>query len=301
MKAVRLHGFGGVEQLRYEEVPTPEPKEGEVLVKMLSTSVNPVDWKIRSGVMQQIFPVTVPHILGNDVAGEVVKAGPGVTGFEKGQRVLAYVPAKSYAEFVIAAADTLTIVPEGLAVEDAGALPVVVTTGAELVERLHPKAGQKILITGALGSVGRSAVFLAKHYGAQVLAGVRGKQKEEAQTLGASAVVAIDDEQEIQGLPELDAIGDTVNGETIGKLIPKLKTGGILGSVLGPPQAAEGKDIHVEAFSAQPDADRLSQMARAVAAGELRIPIAKRFKLKDAAEAQTFAEKGAGGKVILEP
>ncbi len=300
MKAVTLHGYGGVDQLRYEEVPTPEPGEGEVLVRIISASVNPIDWKMRSGAAQQLFPVEFPYILGRDMAGEVVKSGPGSTGFEKGQRVLGYVP-YTYAEFVVASADELAILPEGLAVEDAGALPLVVTTGAQLIEHLNPKAGQKILVTGALGSVGRSAVFLAKHYGAQVLAGVRAHQKKEAESLGASGVVAIDDEREIEALPELDAIGDTVGGETIGKLIPKLKKGGILGSVLGPPKAAEGKDIHVEAFMAQPDADRLSQMARAVAAGELTIPITKRFKLKDAGEAQTFAEKGAAGKVVLEP
>jgi NADPH:quinone reductase-like Zn-dependent oxidoreductase len=207
----------------------------------------------------------------------------------------------SYAEFLTAPADSLAIIPDGLAPEEAGALPLVLTTGAQLIEHINPKSGQKILVTGALGNVGRAAVFLAKHYGARVLAGVRANQKKEAESLGAAEVVAIDDERAIQALPELDAIADTVDGETIGKLLPKLKKGGILGSVLGKPAAAEGRDIYVETFMAQPDADRLQQMARAVQEGEFQIPIAKRFKLKDAAEAQKFAEQASGGKVLLEP
>ncbi|HEX4169569.1 MAG TPA: NADP-dependent oxidoreductase [Bryobacteraceae bacterium] len=300
MKAVQIHGYGGVEQLRYEDVATPEPGDGEVLVRVIATSVNPIDWKIRSGEAKDRFPVKFPFILGRDLAGEVVKAATGVTAFEKGQRVMGMVN-NSYAEFLTAPADSLAIIPDGLAPEEAGALPLVLTTGAQLIEHINPKSGQKILVTGALGNVGRAAVFLAKHYGARVLAGVRANQKKEAESLGAAEVVAIDDERAIQALPELDAIADTVDGETIGKLLPKLKKGGILGSVLGKPAAAEGKDIYVEAFMAQPDADRLQQMARAVQEGEFQIPIAKRFKLKDAAEAQKFAEQASGGKVLLEP
>ncbi len=301
MKAVQLHGYGGVDQLRYEEVKTPEPKEGEVLVKMISTSVNPVDYKMRSGAAKDRFPITFPFILGRDVAGEVVKLGPHVTAFSEGQIVMGLV-SKSYAEFLTAPVDILAIVPEGLKAEDAGALPLVVTTGAQLVEHLNLKSGQKVLVTGALGSVGRTAVFLAKHYGAHVTAGVRGSQKQEAESLGADEVVAIDDDSEIGKISELDAIADTVGGETIGKLLQKLKKNGVLGSVVGKPAAAEGKDIQVEVFMAQPDADRLTQMGRAVVMGELKIPIAKRLTLREAGEAQTLAEQGGGGgKIVLTP
>ena len=106
MKAVQLHGYGGVDQLRYEEVKTPEPKEGEVLVKMISTSVNPVDYKMRSGAAKDRFPITFPFILGRDVAGEVVKLGPHVTAFSEGQIVMGLV-SKSYAEFLTAPVDIL--------------------------------------------------------------------------------------------------------------------------------------------------------------------------------------------------
>lgn len=209
---------------------------------------------------------------------------------------------QGYAEFLVTPADTLTIVPEGLDLEKAAALPVVLTTGAQLIEHIHPKAGETVLVTGALGSVGRTAVYLAKQYGARVIAGVRASQKKEAEQLGADQVIAIDNDGEIKKLPQLDAIADTVDHDVIGKLIPKIKDGGILGSVLGKPKAAEGRNIHVEAFSAQPDADRLQQLARAVQRGEFDIPVAKKFKLSEVGQAHKLAEQGGvSGKIVLVP
>ncbi len=301
MKAVVLKGYGGVDQLQFEEVSTPEPDSAQVLVRVMATSVNPVDWKIRSGAAKDRMPVEFPYVLGRDVAGEVVKAGREVSELEVGQRVMGLVQ-HSYAEFVVADADSLTVIPDGLDVETAGALPLVLTTGAQLIEHIHPKAGQTVLVTGALGSVGRTAVFEAKQNGARVIAGVRANQKKEAASLGADQVVAIDDDGEIGGLPDLDAIADTVDHDVIGKLIPKIKKGGILGSVLGKAKEAEGRDIYVEAFMAQPDADRLDQLARAVQRKELTIPIARKFKLSEAGEAHKLAETGGvNGKIVLIP
>ena len=301
MKAVRLHAYGGVDQLRYEDVPTPEPGPDEVLVKVAATSVNPIDWKIRNGAAKDRMPVKLPYILGRDVAGTVVKTGVNVRNLAPGQKVMGLVNG-SYAEYLTARADHLTAVPDGLDLEQAGVLPLVVTTGAELIQHIGPKRGDLVLVTGALGNVGRSAVYLAKSLGARVIAGVKTEQKEEANSLGADQVVAIDDSREIGELPDLDAIADTVDHDVIGKLIPKLKAGGVLGSVLGKPKAAEGKDIRVEAFMATPDASLLRHMADAVRDGKLVIPIAKKMKLSEAGEAQALAEKGSiGGKVVLIP
>jgi len=135
-----------------------------------------------------------------------------------------------------------------------------------------------------------------------VFAGVRKDQKGKASELGADQVVGIDDAGEIAGLPELDAIADTVGHEVIGQLIPKLKPNGVLGSVLGRPKEAEGKNIRVEAFMASPNAALLREMADAVRDGKLTIPIARRMKLSQAGEAQQLAESGgAGGKILLIP
>jgi NADPH:quinone reductase-like Zn-dependent oxidoreductase len=301
MNAVRLHAYGGVDQLRYEEVPTPEPQRDEVLVKVAATSVNPIDWKIRSGAAKDRMPVQFPAILGRDVAGTIVKVGANVRNPEPGQRVMGLVNG-SYAEYLTARAEHLTVIPDGLDLEEAAALPLVVTTGAQLIQHIRPKSGDVLLVTGALGNVGRSAVYLANSLGARVIAGVKTEQKEAAGALEVDRVVGIDNPAEIAGLPELDAIADTVDHDVIGKLIPKLKSGGVLGSVLGKPKEADGKNIRVEAFMATPDASLLRQMADAVRDGKLVIPIVRRMKLSEAGEAQALAEKGSlNGKILLIP
>jgi NADPH:quinone reductase-like Zn-dependent oxidoreductase len=301
MKAVRLDAYGGVDQLRYEEVPTPEPGPDEVLVKVAATSVNPIDWKIRSGAVKDRMPLKLPAILGRDVAGVVAKAGVNVSNPKPGQKVMGVVNG-SYADYVTARAEHLTVIPDGLELEQAAALPLVVTTGGQLIQHIQPKRGDVVLVTGALGGVGRSAVYLAKDLGARVIAGVKTKQKEKADSLGADQVVAIDNPGEIAELPELDAIADTVDHDVIGKLIPKLKSGGVLGSVLGEPKEAEGKNIRVEAFMATPNPSLLRQMADAVRDGKLVIPIARKMRLSEAGEAHALAEKGSvGGKILLIP
>lgn len=301
MKAVVLHDYGGPEQLRYEDISTPEPKASEVLIKVAATSVNPIDWKLRSGASKARMPLNFPSILGRDVAGIVVKTGANVRDLQPGQRVMGLVSG-AYAEYLTAQADHLTVIPDGLEMEQAAALPLVVTTGAQLMQRIEPKRGNIVLVTGAAGNVGRSAVYLAKEMGARVIAGVKEEQKPTASSLGADQVVAIDNSEEIAGLPELDAIADTVDQDVIGKLIPKLRVGGVLGSVLGKPKEAEGKDIRVEAFLASPDASLLRHMADAVRHGNLVIPIARRMKLAEAGEAHALAEKGSiGGKILLIP
>jgi NADPH:quinone reductase-like Zn-dependent oxidoreductase len=301
MKAVRLHAYGGVDQLVYEEVETPEPQTGEVLVKVAATSVNPIDWKLRSGAAKHLMALTFPAILGRDVAGTVTKTAPNVRTPELGQKVMGVVN-RSYAEYLVAKAEHLTVIPDGLDLEEAGALPLVVTTGAQLAQHMQPKPGNLVLVTGAVGSVGRTAVYMAKSMGAKVIAGVKASQREEAKSLGADHVIAIDSDQEIAALPELDAIGDTVAHDVIAKLIPKLKDGGVLGSVLGKPKEAEGRNIRVEAFMATPNASLLRQMADAVRDRKLVIPIAKRMSLREAGEAQKLAEQGSvGGKILLVP
>jgi NADPH:quinone reductase-like Zn-dependent oxidoreductase len=133
-----------------------------------------------------------------------------------------------------------------------------------------------------------------------VIAGVRAKQKAEAQKLGAEQVVALDDEGEISGLPDLDAVAD-IGGETIAKLLPKTRKGGSIGSVVGEPASAKGRDLRVKAMLTHPDSKRLRELAEAVARGELDIPVEKTFPLAQAGEAHRFAEKGGVGKVLLVP
>ncbi|MFZ1008577.1 MAG: NADP-dependent oxidoreductase [Candidatus Sulfotelmatobacter sp.] len=302
MKAVLLYAYGDPIQLRYEETARPQYGDNDVLVKMHATSVNPIDVKMRSGAAKSRMPIEFPAILGRDLSGEVVETGRNVTGFQPGMRVMALANG-TYAEYTVAKADVLAPIPDALSFEQAGALPLVTTTGAQLIERaVKPKAGQTVLVTGALGGVGRTAVHVARKHGARVLAGVRAKEKEEASKLNVDGVVGIDSEEEIGHLHDLDAIADTVGGTTIQRLLKTVRTGGVLGSVLGEPEGADKYDIRIEAFMAQPDASRLHQLADDVARHEFSIPIARTMKLQDIQDAhRIFEQSGLAGKIVLIP
>jgi NADPH:quinone reductase-like Zn-dependent oxidoreductase len=299
MKAVVLRAYGDVSNFELREVPDPKVGPGEVKVRMAGASINPIDWKLRTGHYHAFMPLELPAVLGRDASGEVVEVGPGVTAFKVGAKVMGRVEG-GYAELVVAPADAWAEVPAKLNVADAGALPVVVLTGAQLAdEAVNAAPGQLLLVTGATGSVGRVAVFVAKARGAKVYAGVRGAHKADAAKLGADVVVALDDEADVARLPALDAIADTVGGETIKKLLGRVKPGGVIGSVVGEPAGAKERGLVVRALLAHSDAPRLTELARAVAEGKLVVPIAARFPLREAGAAQKLAEAGAAGKVLL--
>jgi NADPH:quinone reductase-like Zn-dependent oxidoreductase len=299
MKAVLLHGYGGVDQLVYEEVPIPIAGAGEVLVKLSSTSINPIDYKIRRGDMKEIMPLPLPDILGYDLAGQVVALGEGVTGVEVNDLVLG-VTDHTYAEYVTCKAKDLAHMPDGFNAVEAGVLPLVLETGTQLIELgVRPRSGERVLITGALGSVGRTAVHIAKKHGAYVIAGVRASQRTEAEKLGADEVVAVD--EDLGDLKDLDAVADTVGRDVIDRLIPHIRKNGVLATVVGKPKSADGRDLQVQEVWAVPDARRLEQLVQEIASGEFTIPIAKRFTLAEIRKAHELAEKGAAGKVLLTP
>lgn len=265
MKAVVLHEYGGPEKLKFEDFDAPVAGVGEVLVKVSAVSVNPIDWKMRTGWAKSMFPVEFPGILGRDVAGVVRTLGEGVTGFSPGDKVMA-LSAKTYAELCVVKIADLARIPEGMDMVQAAALPLVLTTGEQLI-RLGTdiQKGQTVLIAGALGSVGRAAVWTAKQAGAQVIAGVRKSQLEDAKSLGADHVVALDDEEAMAKVGAVDAVADAVGGKTAEMLLGKVKQGGAFGSVLGPPaNAALHPTVRIHPIGAQSNARRLEEMAGAV-------------------------------------
>jgi NADPH:quinone reductase-like Zn-dependent oxidoreductase len=300
VRAIVLPDYGPPSALQIQTLPDPQPGPNEILVQVAGASLNPVDWKQRSGALRQFMPLRLPAVLGRDASGTVAAMGPGVTGFAVGDRVLGRVPGGGYAELVVAPVDAWAHVPAKLELADAGALPLVLLTGAQLAEEAtDARAGETILVTGATGSVGRVAVFAARRRGARVYAGVRVKHRAEATRLGADAVVALDDDGELARLPMLDGIADTVGGETTQKLLSRLKPGGKIGSVLGEPAGAKERGFVVKAFLTRSDPRRLAQLAQAVADGELTVPIARRFPLADAGAAHALAETHPDGKVLL--
>ena len=299
MKAIVLTAYGDTSMLELRELPNPHADAGSILVRTAGAGINPIDWKMRSGAAKERSPVAFPGILGRDASGEVVEVGSAVSAFLPGDRVLGLVKG-AYAELVAGAADVWAKIPDGLDIADAGALPLVLLTGAQLAEEaVNPSKGDAVLVTGAVGSVGRVAVYAAKARGARVWAGVRGRQRDEAELLGADGVVALDDEADVAKLPALDAIADTVGGEAVQGLYAKLKPGGVIGSVLGEPPGAKAKGFTVHAFMAHPDTAMLARYAAAVAEKKLSIPIAKKLPLAQAGQAQAQAEDHPGGKVLL--
>jgi NADPH:quinone reductase-like Zn-dependent oxidoreductase len=299
MKAIVVHEYGGPEVLKFEDYPDPVAGPGEVLVRVAATSVNPIDYKRRAGLTKDFYPLKFPGLIGVDLAGTVAKIGPGTEGFSIGDQVFSMAD-NTYAELCVVKAANLAKVPKGLDLIDAAALPLVTTTGNQLLAATGAKAGQTVMVIGAQGGVGRSAVFTAKERGATVIAGVLKKQMDEAKTIGADQVVATDDDTAIANLPPLDAVADTVGGRTAGKLIAKVKPAGVFASVVGAPQnAAQYSSVTVVPVFSKFDRKTLEFMAEAVRDGKLVIPISKKLLLSQAAEAQAAAEKGGLGKILL--
>jgi NADPH:quinone reductase-like Zn-dependent oxidoreductase len=302
MKAVVLHEYGGPEKLKFEDtVPEPQISGSTVLIAAAAASVNPIDWKLRSGMMQKNYPLSLPAILGRDVSGIVRAVGANVKHFKHGDRVLA-LSNKTNAELVAVDDSDVTHLPDGVDLADAAAIPLISLTGDQLVRlAINVKKGQVVLITGALGSVGRAAVHTAKKIGVEVIAGVRGKELDDARSLGVSDVLAIDDDQEIENSRLVDAIADTVGGEVAAKLIARVKQGGSFGytAVLPESAAARNPTVKITRVGVRPDASKVREFADDVRDGKFVLPIGRRMPLRDAAEAHVLGEKGGVGKILL--
>jgi NADPH:quinone reductase-like Zn-dependent oxidoreductase len=301
MKAIVVHEYGGPEVLKYEDYPDPVAGAGQVLIRVAAASVNPIDYKRRAGLTKDFYPMTFPGLIGVDVSGTAVKVGPGVEDFSVGDQVFAMAD-NTYAELCVVKADVLAKVPKGLDLVDAAALPLVTVTGNQLLAATEIKAGQTVMVVGAIGNVGRSAAFTAKARGAAVIAGVLKRQMDEAKAVGADQVVATDDDTAIANLPPLDAVADTVGGRTAEKLMAKVKPGGVFASVAGSPQnASTYPSVKVAPVFSHFDRATLQFMAEAVRDGKLVIPIGLKLPLSQAAQAHAMAEKGGVGKILLVP
>src|SRR5579871_1076820 len=222
MKAIVVHEYGGPEVLKWEEFPDPVPGRGEVLVRVAAAGVNPIDLKRRAGLTKDFYPIHFPGLIGVDMSGTVVTVGPGVENFGAGNRVFAMAD-NTYAELCVVKADVLADIPEGLDLIPAAALPLVTVTGNQLLAATGIEAGQTVLVLGAAGNVGRSAVFTAKSRGATVIAGVLKKQMDAAEALDVDQVVALDDNDAFGALAKVDVVANTVRGDTADRLLAKVK------------------------------------------------------------------------------
>jgi NADPH2:quinone reductase len=299
MQAVAIRSYGGPEVLQVTELLRPVPAAGEVLIRVAAIGVNPADSKWRMGMFAQMVALNFPYVPGYDVAGTVV-AGALPTG----TRVFAMLDNRrggAYAQFAVAAEQTVARTPEGLDDALAAALPTPALTGVQLIEEhIVPRRGERVVITGALGAVGRFAVYAAKARGAYVIAAVRAAQRQEALALGADEAIVLGEKP--PGALALDHLADTVGGAAVALLCCEVRPGGRIRTVATTPIPPEGLPCAPEFIAVHADGGQLAAIARAVADGEVRMPIAHVLPLTHASKAHQLLEAGAiGGKIILNP
>jgi NADPH:quinone reductase-like Zn-dependent oxidoreductase len=269
--------------------------------------VNPVDVKLRRGYLKAWMPLVFPARIGGDFAGTVDAIGEGVPGFKIGERVMAMINPMAngaYAEMVVAPAGAFAIVPAGLDLVDAAALPTGAMTGTQLVEHaIKPAARTKGLVTGAAGSVGRAAVFAAIDAGAEVYAGVRSSAFDACRDLPVAGVIDLGDEKAIAAAGPFDFVADTVGGSVAENLFAHVKPAGVVASVaVPPPNPPPGSTQRFVSLIVSFDRARLEQFARELASKNRRMPIAHRVPLAEVARAHELMERGGvGGKIVLIP
>ena len=309
MKAVRFHEFGGIDVLRYEDVDRPRPGPGEVLVRVAGTAFNPVDTWFRSGIIQQIFPVTFPHTLGLDVAGTVVEQGEGVEVPAVGDAVIGFLPMTgpgAAAEFAVAPADVLVPAPGNVPLADAAAIPVAALTAWQaLFEHGELTSGQRVLVNGAGGGVGGFAVQLAKQAGAAVIATASARSAETIRSFGANEVI------DYTMVKVGDAVREPVNlvvnlvagsrGDTVA-LLDVTKPGGVLVSATSPGGEFPERDVRVVFFGVRSDPAELAQIVKRVETGTLHLDVSDRRPLAETPIVHEQSESGAvRGRVVLVP
>ncbi|MGC9992355.1 MAG: NADP-dependent oxidoreductase [Candidatus Cybelea sp.] len=283
-------------------MPDPQPGAGDVLVKVAGIGINPEDMLERNGDLKDRWPLHFPAIIGLDVSGTVIATGDGVTDLKIGERVCGW-SYHTYAELVADKATFFAKVPETMDLVDAAAIPLVGVTGSQLISVASAlKSGQTVLVSGAAGAVGRSAVYMAKASGARVIAGVLRSQLDQTDSIGADETIALDDQAAFAVVPQVDAVANALRGKAATALLAKVKDGGTFASVTGEPDGAKDyPKVRIVAFRSTQDRGGIAFIAEAVNSGKMTIPIGRREELKNAGAAQAAFTKGGIGKVLLVP
>lgn len=315
MKSARIKGYGSTSDVIEIDQNTPaphDPSEGKVLVKVKAAGVNPTDWKISEGYMQQIMPLDFPATLGWDFSGIVEKAGAGVSNIKQGDEVYGQSSvvmggSGTFAEMALANADNIARKPITLSHEEAAGLPTVgVSAWQALLDIIGLSKGQKILIHGGAGGIGSIAIPLAKYIGAYVATTVSGKDKQFAkEELGVDEIIDYKTQtfEDVLSSHDYDAVLDTVGGETYSRSFKILKRGtGIIVSTLEQPNQELMEKFGVKAIFvfSQVNRERLTKLAQWVDQNNVRVNVDKMFPLDDAAKALEYQKDGhPRGKVVL--
>jgi len=303
MRAVRFHEYGPPSVLVVDEIDRPEPKTGEVLIHVHDAGVNPIDWKMRAGYLQQYMPVTLPHTPGLDVSGTIVSIGEAVSGFAVGDRVFGR-GAGTYAEYSVAPIATIAQIPDGVSFEQAATLHVGgVTAWLGLFDSAHLEAGQRLLVQGGAGGVGAIAVQLGHWKGAYVIATASAANVDFVRSLGADEVIDYTSVNIDGAVHDVDVVLDTVGGDVTAQSWSALKPGGILVTVVGSADADIASQRGVRTAAIRRVAETrpfLEELGALVASGAVKPEIQRVYPLDEAAAAQAASETGHGrGRILL--
>jgi NADPH:quinone reductase-like Zn-dependent oxidoreductase len=306
MKAAVLHEYGGPEVFKYEEVPRPEPKDDELLVRVIAVGVNPVDAYVRQGMLSKRGLDKRPTIIGYDIAGVVEKAGARVTKFKAGDSVYAYLPIMrggGYAEFAIAKEDEMTLKPKNIDFLKAAAVPLAATTAWQaLIETAKIDKGQTVLIHGGSGGVGAFAVQIAKARGAKVIATASTANQDLLKQLGVDQPIDYTTTKFQDVVKDVDVVLNCVRADTLPPSYGVVKKGGIIVSITGEPDPAEctKHGIRCSGLMAHPDANVLEELTKLIGANKITPIVSQTFPLADVAEAHRKIEtRHTRGKIVL--
>jgi NADPH:quinone reductase-like Zn-dependent oxidoreductase len=307
MKAIRIHNYGDVEALSYEDAPLPEPGPADVRVRVHAAAVNPVDWKIRAGYLAQVVPHKMPLTIGWDVSGVVDQVGAEVSHLAVGDAVYSrpnIARDGCYAEYVVVAASELAAKPNTLSHNEAAAVPLAgLTAWQGLFHHAQLKRGERVLVHAGAGGVGSFAIQFAKWAGAHVIATSSAVNEALVRSLGADEFVDYRSQRFEAVLAKVDVVLDTIGGDTQERSVQLLNSGGRLVSVVGTPDAEALAAVGATGgvFMVQPSSEELSRIGKLIDAGTVRVLIDSVFPLSEARAAQTKSQTGrAKGKIVLE-
>jgi NADPH:quinone reductase-like Zn-dependent oxidoreductase len=305
MKAIRIHSYGGPEVLAYEEAPRPTPGAGEVLVRVRAAGVNPVDWKIREGLLKDSLQYTFPFIPGWDLSGIIEETGSGVTYFKPGDAVFSRPDISrdgAYAEFIVVNESLLAKKPRSIDHVHAAGIPLAAMTAWQaLFDGAQLQRGQRVLIHAGSGGVGSFAVQLAKWKGAHVIATCSTANVDFVKGLGADEVIDYRQTDFIH-MKHVDAVLDTLGGEVQERSWKVIKPFGILVSTVSQPsvETAESLNIRQAFVLLKPDGALLADIAKLVDAGTIKSPVETVLPLSEARKAQELSKTGhTRGKIVL--
>ncbi|MDF5739284.1 MULTISPECIES: NAD(P)-dependent alcohol dehydrogenase [unclassified Nostoc] len=310
MKAVVIRRYGAAKVLQYEDVEQPKIEPTQLLVKVRASSVNPIDWKIRQGMLSLITGSKFPKILGFDVAGEVVAIGSGVTRFKPGDAVYGSTsfPGGGYAEFAAVPENLVVLKPTNLSYEEAAAVPLAALTALQaLRDQGNIQTGQTVLINGAAGGVGSFAVQIAKALGAVVTGVSSTKNLDLVKSLLADRVIDYTQQDFTEDTAQYDIIFDAVGKRSLSETRKVLKPNGVYITTV--PNAKVSLEIVLTAFLPgqkakflfeKPNTPDLVYLKELIEAGKIRVVIDRTYPLQEVAAAHDYSETGrAVGKIAL--